>query len=113
MSYSNYQLDIKTTQRRRLGRYYTSRLAGTENVPAIKLLNLAGEIIQRFEETARSIVIARREILEKISLRLGFTILFYMVVLLATITWLTYDFCQGTVAVGVLVTFSLAAFSGL
>ena len=108
-----YKLDLKTTRRKRLGRYYTSLLTGVENVSAIKLLNLTTEIINRFEKTARSIIHEKSIILKKISLRLGLAVVFYMSVLVTVIGWLTFSFSQGTVTVGVLVTFSLSAFRAL
>jgi ABC-type multidrug transport system fused ATPase/permease subunit len=45
-----YQVDIQTTRRRRLSRYFTSRLAGRDAVPSTKLLDLAPLMIKRFED---------------------------------------------------------------
>ena len=108
-----YELDLRTTQRRRLSRYYTSLLTGTDNVAAIKLLNLAAEVIARFEKTARSIVHDKSVVLKKISIRLGSSVILYMLVLVAVIGWLTYRFSLGSIAVGALVTFCLSAFRAL
>lgn len=108
-----YELDLRTTQRRRLSRYYTSLLTGTDNVAAIKLLNLASEVIARFEKTARSIVYDKSVVLKKISIRLGLSVILYMLVLTAVIGWLTYRFSLGFIAVGALVTFCLSAFRAL
>jgi len=108
-----YKLDLRTTQRRRLSRYYTSLLTGTENVAAIKLLNLADEVITRFEATARSIVGERRILLKKISIRLGLSVILYMLVLVVVIGWLTYNFSLGSITISTLVTFCLSAFRAL
>ncbi len=108
-----YELDLRTTQRRRLSRYYTSLLTGTDNVAAIKLLNLAAEVIARFEKTARSIVHDKSVVLKKISIRLGASVILYMLVLVAVIGWLTYSFSLGSIAVSALVTFCLSAFRAL
>jgi len=108
-----YELDLNTTQRRRLSRYYTSLLTGTENVAAIKLLNLAAEVITRFETTARSIVHEKSIVLKKISIRLGLSVILYMLVLMVVIGWLTYKFSLGSITVGTLVTFCLSAFRAL
>ena len=108
-----YNLDLRTTQRRRLSRYYTSLLTGIDNVASIKLLNLAAEMIARFEKTARSIVHEKSVILKKISIRLSMAIIIYMLVLTAVIGWLTYSFSLGSFAVGALVTFCLSAFRAL
>jgi ATP-binding cassette subfamily B protein len=108
-----YKLDVQVTQRRRWSRYYSSLLTGDENIPATKLLRLAPEIIKRFQETAWSIVDERRMILEKISIRLSICVLFYMLVLVFAIGWLTFDFSQGGIAAGALAAFMLSAFRAL
>ena len=108
-----YKLDIKTTQRRRLSNYYTSHLAGVANIASTKLLNLAGEMIERFETTARSIIDDKRKILQKISIRLGITFVANLTVMLAVIGWMTFQFSSGSLEAGVLVTFILAAFRAM
>ena len=94
-----YNLDVSTTQRRRLSRYFTSRLSGAENVLATKILGLADEMIERFEKTARSVILEKREILKKISFRLGISVLFYLTVLIIVAVWLSYRFSLGEVEV--------------
>jgi ATP-binding cassette subfamily B protein len=108
-----YKLDIKTTQRKRLGQYYTSQLAAANSISSTKLLNLAGEMIDRFETTARSIIKEKRKILEKIAIRLGFIVVLYLGVMLSVIGWLTFRFSHGMLEAGVLVAFILAAVRAL
>jgi len=109
----NYNLDVRTTQRRRLSQYFTSRLSGAENVSAIKILGLANEMIERFEKTARSVILEKREILKKISLRFGISILFYLTALAIVVVWLSYRFSLGEIEAGAMVVFMLAAFRTL
>jgi ATP-binding cassette subfamily B protein len=84
-----YELDIKTTQRKRLGNYYSSQLAAAANIPSTKLLNLSEEMIGRFETTARSIISEKRKILQNVAIRLGITVVANLGVMLAAIGWLT------------------------
>jgi len=112
-SIEKYKLAVKTTQRRRLSGYYTSHLAGAGNVPSTKLLNLAGEMIGRFETTARSIIEEKRKILEKITFRLGFAVILFMGVMVTVVGWLIYRFSLGMIEAGAMVAFILAAFRSL
>lgn len=108
-----YNLDVRTTQRQRLSRYFTSRLSDAENVSATKILGLADEMIERFEKTARSVILEKKEILKKISLRLGISVIFYLSVLVFIVIWLSYRFSLGEIEAGVMVAFMLAALRAL
>ncbi|MHC4139531.1 MAG: ABC transporter transmembrane domain-containing protein, partial [Planctomycetota bacterium] len=105
-----YNLDVRTTQRQRLSRYFTSRLSGAENVSSTKILGLADEMIERFEKTVRSVIFEKKEILKKISIRLGISAIFYLSALVFVVIWLSYRFSLGEVEAGAMVAFMLAAF---
>lgn len=109
-SVEKYKVDVRTTERRRLTRYYTSRLAGEANVPATKLLNLVAEIVGRFDIISRSIIDEKKVLLKKISIRLGCSVLLYMCALLFVTGWLLVDFAQRGLEAGFVVAFMLAAF---
>jgi ATP-binding cassette subfamily B protein len=105
-----YQVDIQTTRRRRLSRYFTSRLAGRDAVPSTKLLDLAPLMIKRFEETSRSIIEEKRQLLRENAIRVIISVCLYMAVFLGVIAWLGYRFTIGTVSVGALATYCLSGF---
>jgi ATP-binding cassette, subfamily B, bacterial len=109
-SVERYKVDMRTTERRRLTRYYTSRIAGEENVSATKILNLVAEIVDRFEKVSRSIIDERKALLKRISTRLGSTVLLYMCVLMLVMGWLLFHFSQGGLESGIFIAFILAAF---
>jgi ATP-binding cassette, subfamily B, bacterial len=109
-SVEKYKVDMRTTERRRLTRYYTSRLAGEENVPSTKLLNLVAEIVGRFERISRSIIDEKVLLLKTMSTRIGCSVLLYTCVLLFVMSWLLFHFSQNGLEPGVFVAFMLAAF---
>lgn len=112
-SIEKFNLDVKTTQKQRMSQYFTSRLSDAENVAATKILGLADEMIDRFERIARSIILEKKAILTKISIRLGISIISYLSVLVFVVVWLSYRFSLGEIEVGAMVAFLLAAFRAL
>jgi ATP-binding cassette subfamily B protein len=108
-----YNLGVRTTQRRRLGRYFTSLLSDAENVSITRIFGLADEMIERFEKIARSVILEKKEILEKISYRLGISVIFYLAVLVFVVVWLSYRFSLGELEAGAMVAFILAALRSL
>ncbi len=108
-----HNLVVRTTQRQRLSRYFTSLLSGVENVSAIRILGLADEMIARFEKSARSVILKKKDILKKISLRLSISVIFYLFVLVFVVVWLSHRFSVGEIEAGAMVAFVLAAFRTL
>ncbi len=109
-SIEKYKLNIKTTRRLRLTRYYTSMIAGERNVPVTKILNLSTELIRRFEAVSRSLIEEKKLLFRKISIRLVCSVLLYMILLFSVIGWLMLNFSHGNVEAGVVAAFMLAAF---
>ncbi len=105
-----YNLSIRTTQRNRLSRYFTSRLTGSENVCSIKIFNLADEMIRRFEGTTRSVINEKKRLLRKIFFRLSISVFVYLIVFTLVIFWLSYLFYIGEIEAGSMAMFMLAAF---
>ncbi|PLX72289.1 MAG: hypothetical protein C0615_12520 [Desulfuromonas sp.] len=103
-----YNLEIKTTQKKRLSRYFTTLLTDAESTSAAKILGLAGELIERFETNSRSIILEKIQILKKVSVRLVIAALFYLCVLVSGVVWLTYQFSLGAMEAGAMVAFMMA-----
>ena len=112
-SLQKFNIDVKRTEGKRLSGYYTSLLTGSAIVTSTKLLNLAAEMIGRFETTAREIIQEKQKILITITLKLTAAIIFYLLILLSVISWLANKFENGMLEAAVIVAFLLASFRAL
>lgn len=108
-----YNLGIRTTQSRRLARYFTSRLTGADNVVATRLYGLEGEMVGRFEEISRSVILEKKKIHKKLALRLTVSACFYLVVMVCIVFMLSHRFGMGETTAGAMVAFLLAGIRSL
>ena len=109
-AHRKYRVDLRVTPQRRLGRYYTGRLAGEEAAVNTKMLGLSGVMISRFDESARSIIEERRRLLRRNAVWSAVSMLLYMLIFFGVIVWSAYRLGWGEITVTALAAFCIAAF---
>lgn len=97
------------TMRRRQTRYFSGLITRRNAIPTLKVFQLHGLLVGRYEEVMRELMAVDRMFYQRMAVGRGLAAIGYSAVFLLAASWVTYQTVQGAIALGALVTYLASA----